>query len=160
MDGADAFSGGFDGLPDDADAFPDGGDAFARGATEAVTGAYGVVRAARAAGLELKTAREVFAVAAEGDERAREVVAAEGRRIGGLLVAVAAVLDPEVIVLSGGVGRNLDLLGASIERRIAELGPLRPRVVASTLGDSGVLLGAVAHAKSRAWDLIFDARRH
>ncbi|MFI7113029.1 ROK family protein [Nonomuraea sp. NPDC050227] len=136
------------------------GDPFTHGATEAATSAPGVVRAARAAGLELETAREVFAAAAEGNVAARSVVEAEGRRIGGLLVAVAAVLDPEVIVLSGGVGRNLDLLGASVERRIAELGPLRPRVVASALGDSGVLLGAVAHAKSRAWDLIFDARKH
>ncbi|MFI7466675.1 ROK family protein [Nonomuraea sp. NPDC049646] len=135
-------------------------DPFTHGATEAATSAPGVVRAARAAGLELETAREVFAAAAEGNEAARSVVEAEGRRIGGLLVAVAAVLDPEVIVLSGGVGRNLDLLGAAVERRIAELGPLRPRVVASALGDSGVLLGAVAHAKSRAWDLIFDARKH
>ncbi|MEU1723523.1 ROK family transcriptional regulator [Nonomuraea sp. NPDC005692] len=140
--------------------FTQDADPFTHGATEAVTSAPGVVRAARAAGLELQTAREVFAAAADGNEAARSVVEAEGRRIGGLLVAVAAVLDPEVIVLSGGVGRNLDLLGASVERRIAELGPLRPRVVASALGDSGVLLGAVAHAKSRAWDLIFDARKH
>ncbi|MER6574621.1 ROK family transcriptional regulator [Nonomuraea sp. NPDC001023] len=144
----------------DADFLAHDGDPFTHGATEAATSAPGVVRAARAAGLELETAREVFAAAAEGNEAARSVVEAEGRRIGGLLVAVAAVLDPEVIVLSGGVGRNLDLLGASVERRIAELGPLRPRVVASALGDSGVLLGAVAHAKARAWDLIFDARKH
>ncbi|HUR07203.1 MAG TPA: ROK family transcriptional regulator [Nonomuraea sp.] len=134
-------------------------DALAHGATETVTAAPGVVRAARAAGLDLETAKDVFAVAAEGDPAARSVVEAEGRRIGGLLVAVAAVLDPEVIVLSGGVGRNLDLLGAAIKDRIAELGPLRPVVVASALGDSGVLLGAVAHARTRAWDLIFDARR-
>ncbi|MEU0565812.1 ROK family transcriptional regulator [Nonomuraea sp. NPDC005983] len=134
-------------------------DALAHGATEAVAAAPGVVRAASAAGLDLATAKEVFSAAATGDPVARSVVEAEGRRIGGLLVAVAAVLDPEVIVLSGGVGRNLDLLGAAIESRVAELGPLRPVVVASALGDSGVLLGAVAHARARAWDLIFDARR-
>ncbi|MEV0346600.1 ROK family transcriptional regulator [Nonomuraea sp. NPDC050680] len=134
-------------------------DALAHGATETVASAPGVVRAARAAGLDLETAKDVFAVAAAGDPAARSVVEAEGRRIGGLLVAVAAVLDPEVIVLSGGVGRNLELLGAAIEDRIAELGPLRPVVVASALGDSGVLLGAVAHARTRAWDLIFDARQ-
>lgn len=134
-------------------------DALAHGATETVTAAPGVVRAARAAGLDLETAKAVFAVAADGDPAARSVVEAEGRRIGGLLVAVAAVLDPEIIVLSGGVGRNLHLLGAAIKDRITELGPLRPVVVASALGDSGVLLGAVAHARTRAWDLIFDARR-
>ncbi|MFI6298117.1 ROK family protein [Nonomuraea sp. NPDC050790] len=133
-------------------------DAREHGATETLAAAPGVVRAARAAGLSLDTAKEVFAAAESGDRAALSVVAAEGRRIGGLLVAVAAVLDPEVIVLSGGVGHNLDLLGEAIQRRIAELGPLRPAVVASALGDSGVLLGAVAHARGRAWDLIFSAR--
>ncbi|NUR89141.1 MAG: ROK family transcriptional regulator [Nonomuraea sp.] len=136
-----------------------GEDALAHGSTEAVAAAPGVVRAARAAGLDLSTAKAVFSAAASGDAVARTVVENEGRRIGALLVAVAAVLDPEVIVLSGGVGRNLELLGAAIESRIAELGPLRPSIVPSALGDSGVLLGAVAHARSRAWDLIFDARR-
>ncbi|MFI6323926.1 ROK family protein [Nonomuraea sp. NPDC050556] len=138
---------------------PSDDEAFEHGATEVVAAAPGVVRAARAAGLELDTAKEVFAAAAAGDTVALGVVEAEGRRIGGLIVAVAAVLDPEVVVLSGGVGRNLDLLGEAIERRIAELGPLRPTVVASTLGDSGVLIGAVAHARARAWDLIFRDRR-
>ncbi|MEU6784455.1 ROK family transcriptional regulator [Nonomuraea angiospora] len=145
-------------LPATEDPAPPAATALAHGATEAVAAAPGVVRAARAAGLSLRTAKKVFASAAAGDVVARAVVEAEGRRIGGLLVAVAAVLDPEVIVLSGGVGRNLDLLGESIEARIAELGPLRPSVVASTLEDSGVLLGAVARARTRAWDLIFDAR--
>ncbi|MEO3868501.1 ROK family transcriptional regulator [Nonomuraea sp. B12E4] len=132
--------------------------ALEHGATEAVASAPGVVRAARAAGLDLGSAKEVFEAAESGDPVALSVVAAEGQRIGGLLVAVASVLDPEVIVLSGGVGRNLDLLGGAIERRIAELGPLRPRVVASALGDTGVLLGAVARARKRAWELIFRAR--
>lgn len=137
----------------------DSGDLQAHGSTEAVAAAPGVVRAARSAGLDLATAKEVFSAATAGDPVARSVVEAEGRRIGALLVAVAAVLDPEVIVLSGGVGRNLDLLGDAIQSRIDELGPLRPTVVPSALGDSGVLLGAVAHARSRAWDLIFDSRR-
>jgi predicted NBD/HSP70 family sugar kinase len=134
-------------------------NARVHGATEAVTAAEGVVRAARAAGLDLSTAKDVFTAAAGGNPAALSVVEGEGRRIGGLLVAVTAVLDPELIVLSGGVGRNLDLLGGAIQRRIAELGPLRPRIVASALGDSGVLLGAVAHARARAWELIFAARK-
>ncbi|MFC5834157.1 ROK family transcriptional regulator, partial [Nonomuraea insulae] len=132
--------------------------AMEHGSTEAVASAPGVVRAARAAGLDLGSAKEVFEAAGRGDRTALAVIEAEGQRIGGLVVAVAAVLDPEVIVLSGGVGRNLDLLGDAIERRVAELGPLRPQVVASALGDSGVLLGAVARARQRAWELIFEAR--
>ncbi|MFD1930142.1 MULTISPECIES: ROK family transcriptional regulator [Nonomuraea] len=134
-------------------------EAFEHGSTESVASAPGVVRAARLAGLRMDTAKDIFAAAARGDVVAHGVVEAEGRRIGGLIVTVAAILDPEIIVLTGGVGRNLELLGKAIERRIGELGPLRPQVVASTLGDSGVLLGAVARARHRAWDLIFEARR-
>ncbi|MFI6499167.1 ROK family transcriptional regulator [Nonomuraea typhae] len=150
-DSAQQAAGGSGPRPADA-------DMREHGATETVAAAPGVVRAAQAAGLSLGTAKEIFAAAERGDAAALSVVTAEGRRIGGLLVAVAAVLDPEVIVLTGGVGHNLDLLGTALETRIAELGPLRPTIVASALGDSGVLLGAVAHAQARAWDLIFTAR--
>ncbi|MFL6127199.1 ROK family protein [Actinophytocola sp.] len=133
-------------------------DSRERGATEAATGAAGVAAAARAAGMVVDSAREVFAAAAAGDEVAAGIVAAEGRRIGSLVTAVTAILDPEVVVLGGGVGRNLDMLGAAITARIEELGPLRPEVVASTLGDSGVLEGAITRALAVARDRLFDLR--
>jgi predicted NBD/HSP70 family sugar kinase len=133
-------------------------DSRERGMTEAVTGAAGVAAAAREAGMVVDSAREVFAAAAAGDRTARVVVAAEGRRIGSLVTAVAAILDPEVVVLGGGVGRNLDMLGAAITERIEELGPLRPEVVTSTLGDSGVLQGAIMRALDVARERLFDLR--
>jgi predicted NBD/HSP70 family sugar kinase len=133
-------------------------DSRQRGMTEAVTGAAGVAAAARAAGLVVDSAREVFEAAAAGDPVAVAVVTAEGRRIGALVTAVAAILDPEVVVLGGGVGRNLTMLGEAITGRIAELGPLRPEVVASTLGDSGVLLGAITQALDVARDRLFTLR--
>ena len=133
-------------------------DSRHRGATEAVTGAAGVAAAAREAGMVVESAREVFAAAAAGDRTASAIVTAEGRRIGSLVAAVAAILDPEVVVLGGGVGRNLDMLGAAIAGRVEELGPLRPAVVASTLGDSGVLLGALTRALDVARDRLFELR--
>jgi predicted NBD/HSP70 family sugar kinase len=129
-----------------------------RGMTESVTAAGGIARAARAAGLSLASVKEIFAAAAAGDERALAVVAGEGRRIGALIVAVAAILDPELVILGGGVGRNVAMLGDSITRRIEELGPLRPSIVASDLGDSGVLQGAVARALDIARDRLFTTR--
>lgn len=131
--------------------------ARAQGMTETVTAAGGVARAAQRAGLA-GTAKEIFAAAAAGDLRARTVVEAEGRRIGTLLTAVAAVLDPELIVLSGGIGHNLDLLGNAITARMTELGPLHPRIVASTLTDDGVLTGAVSRALDVANTRLFDRR--
>jgi predicted NBD/HSP70 family sugar kinase len=133
-------------------------DSRERGATEAVTGAAGVAAAAREAGMVVESAREVFAAAAAGDPTASAIVTAEGRRIGSLVAAVAAILDPEVVVLGGGVGRNLDMLGAAISGRVEELGPLRPAVVASTLGNSGVLQGAITRALDVARDRLFELR--
>jgi predicted NBD/HSP70 family sugar kinase len=133
-------------------------DSRERGATEAVTGAAGVAAAAREAGMVVESAREVFAAAAAGDATASAIVTAEGRRIGSLVAAVAAILDPEFVVLGGGVGRNLDMLGAAITGRVEELSPLRPAVVPSTLGDSGVLAGAVTRALDVARDRLFELR--
>lgn len=128
------------------------------GMTEAVAAAGGIAWAAKRAGLAFASAKEIFAAAAAGDTRALAVVEAEGRRIGALLIAVVAILDPELVVLGGGIGRNLSLLGDAISRRIEELGPLRPSIVASTLGDSGVLHGAVARALDVARDRLFTDR--
>jgi hypothetical protein len=50
------------------------------------------------------------------------------------------------------------MLGDAITRRIEELGPLRPAIVASDLGDSGVLQGAVARALDVARDRLFSSR--
>jgi predicted NBD/HSP70 family sugar kinase len=133
-------------------------EVLAHGPTETAVAAFGIARAAQDLGLSFTTAKEVFAAAAEGDHAALALVEAEGRRIAGLVVAVAAVLDPEVIVLSGGVGRNVDLLGAPMSARIAELGPLRPTVASSALGETGVLHGAIARAVDQAWGLIFELR--
>lgn len=133
-------------------------EVLAHGPTETAVAAPVIARAAQAAGLKLTTAKEVFAAAAAGHAAALAVVEAEGRRIGGLVVAVAAMLDPEVVVLSGGVGRNVELLGEAMSARIAELGPLRPSIVASALGESGVLYGAIARALDQAWGVIFELR--
>jgi predicted NBD/HSP70 family sugar kinase len=144
-------------LPSGDDELPEN-DVRQRGMTEAVTAAGGIASAAKRAGLSFASAKEIFAAAASGDARALAVVEAEGRRIGALLIAVVAILDPELVVLGGGIGRNLSLLGDAISRRIEELGPLRPSIVASTLGDSGVLHGAVARALDVARDRLFTDR--
>ncbi|QIS16516.1 ROK family transcriptional regulator [Nocardia arthritidis] len=133
-------------------------DARERGMTETAAAASGVAHTAVLAGLPAGSAEDVFAAAAAGDPRARAVVESEGRRIGALITAVAAILDPELVVLGGGIGHNLDSLREAIAARISELGPLRPRVVASALGSDGVLSGAVSRALDVARDRLFERR--
>lgn len=137
---------------------PPAEDSRHHGQTEAVIAGAGVAHAAQRAQLEAASAKEVFAAAAAGDATARELVLAEGRRIGDLVTAVTAVLDPDLVVLSGGIGRNVDVLGEPIAARMAELSPFRPPIVASALGETGVLQGAVARALDVARDMLFERR--
>lgn len=50
------------------------------------------------------TAGEVVAAARRGDPAGREVLAAEAGHVARALAGVIAVLDPELIVLGGGIG--------------------------------------------------------
>jgi predicted NBD/HSP70 family sugar kinase len=128
-----------------------------RGAFEDATGGGGVVRAARDAGLTGPvTPKKVFALARKGDPLAAGVVEAEARHLALGLAVVIAVVDLELVILGGGIGGNADLLLEPIERELRALSPLRPRLVASALGDDAVLQGAVATALAAARERLFD----
>ena len=131
-----------------------------RGMFEELAAAEGVVRTAHGLGLTgATTAREVFDAAAAGDPVALRAVDVEGTRIGAAITAIAAIADPELVVLTGGIGRNLDLLRPSIERQLHVLSPLAPRVERSELGADAALLGALATALGRARSSVFLAQR-
>ena len=69
---------------------------------------------------------------------------------------MAAVIDPELIVLGGGVGTNTDLLQEPMERMLCRTTPLVPRIVTTELGEDAVLAGAIATALRTAQDVVFD----
>jgi predicted NBD/HSP70 family sugar kinase len=130
-----------------------------RGMFEELAAAEGVVRSAQRLGMTgVTTARQVFEAAETGDALALAAVDLEGSRIGIAITAITAIADPEVVVLAGGVGHNLDLLRASIERQLSALSPLAPRVERSELGEDAALLGALATALDHARSSVFDAR--
>jgi len=116
---------------------------------------------AQAAGLGLAratTAEKVFELARQGDPRAREVVSHQTEILAALLTSVSAFLDPEFIVVGGGIGQNLDLLGAGLVDRLDDLSPLHPRLVASTLGTEVTVRGAVTHGVELAREAVFAER--
>lgn len=130
-----------------------------RGVMEEAAAADGVVRTAQALGMPRdQSAERIFAAAMGGDPVARRVVELEGQRLALLVASVAAILDPELVVLGGGIGRNLDVLRAPLLRRLHDLTPLRPRIVASELGSDTVLLGAIATGLEVARHLVFQQR--
>jgi predicted NBD/HSP70 family sugar kinase len=127
-----------------------------RGQFEQAAAAESVVALARERGLAARTAREVFSAARSGDAQAAEVVRLEAERLAFLVASVAAVIDPELVVLGGGVGSNVDLLLAPVEAALRTMTPLAPRIVAGALGDGAVLSGAIAMGLEAARELVFE----
>jgi glucokinase len=65
-----------------------------------------------------------------------------------LAIAIAnltVTLDPELIVLGGGVTRSADLLVEPIQERIKGLIPYQPKIVVSALGLQAGVMGAVTN---------------
>jgi glucokinase-like ROK family protein len=59
------------------------------------------------------------------------------------LTAVIGLLDPEVIIINGGVSRSGDLLVEPLKKRLKGLVPFEPRIIRSELGIQATVLGAV-----------------
>jgi predicted NBD/HSP70 family sugar kinase len=134
-------------------------DARLRGILEAATSADAVVRTAKRLGMAgASSAKRVFAAARAGDKLALAAVESEGERLALVVGTIAAILDPEFVLLGGGVGSNIDLLRPPLERRLAELTPLGPRIGEGQLGQDAIVLGAVASALDTARDLVFEQR--
>jgi predicted NBD/HSP70 family sugar kinase len=134
-------------------------DARLRGVMEAAASADAVVRTAKRLGMEgASSAKRVFAAARAGDALALAAVEAEAERLALIVGTVAAILDPEFVLLGGGVGSNIDLLRPPLERRLAELTPLGPRVAEGELGQDAIVLGAVASALDTARERVFAQR--
>ena len=127
-----------------------------RGAFEEAAAAAGIVRSARTLGMRAPlTPERIFIAARRGNAVARRAVQAEAALLGLAIATVTPVLDPELVILGGGIGRNGDLLVEPIERELRDLLPFRPRVVISALGEDAVLRGAVATALGIARDHVF-----
>lgn len=140
-----------------ADGPLDSRDAQRRGSLESAVSSAAVVRAARRAGGRARSARSVFAAAAAGDEVAREVVAGEAALVARALASIVAVVDPELIVLGGGIGRApgfADEVGAELAR----LSPVVPEVRPSALGEDAVVDGCLAVGGEELWERVLSSR--
>lgn len=104
------------------------------------------------------TAADVFQLARDGDKPAREAVGRQTEVLAELLTSVSAFLDPELIVVGGGIGQHLDQLGVGLADRLDQLSPLRPRIVASVLGADVTVRGAALRGVEIAREAVFTAR--
>ena len=138
---------------------PAAGHVHRRGELEEAVSADAIVRAAKDRGLRGRlTAKRVFEEARAGNPAAVSAVRQEGERIAHVVAAISAVLDPDVVVLGGGVGQGADLMLDPVREALHRTTPLQPRLLASELGDDAVLLGALTTALRVARPQVFDRR--
>ena len=126
-------------------------DARRRGTLEAAGSAAAVVRAARRSGMRGSvSARRVFEAAAAGDERAAAVVADEAALVARAVCAIVTVVDPELVVLGGGIGQAPGF-AAAVAAELRKLAPVLPDVRVSALGTEAVVDGCLASGAELAW---------
>jgi len=135
----------------------DSPDARRRGALESVASSAAVVGAARKGGARVRSARSVFAAAAAGDQLARAVVAGEAALVARALVSIVAVVDPELIILGGGIGGAPGFADA-VRDELARLSPVVPEIHPSALGDDAVVDGCLAVGGERLWERVLSSR--
>ena len=91
------------------------------------------------------TAHEVAAAARRGDRLARDIFNQRGRLLGFGIANIVSLLDPQVVILGGGMASAADLYLESLKTAMLEraqpLAARQVRIVVSKLGDKVILLG-------------------
>lgn len=88
-------------------------------------------------------ARGVFTAAAGGDPAAADAIWLFAARLGWLIGSAIAIVDPEAVVLGGGISRSYDQLRELLRRRVEEIVPSPPPIIPSPLGPAAVMAGAI-----------------
>lgn len=92
------------------------------------------------------TARDIYEAACEGDEAAVENVTMTGRYLGLAIANIMHILNPEVIVMSGGVTAAGEMLirpiRDEVRRRAMEASRENVRILFASLGEDAGLIGA------------------
>ncbi|MFE3114654.1 ROK family transcriptional regulator [Streptomyces niveus] len=139
------------------------------GGFQELAGAQSVPRLAR--GLGIETPEQPYADVAAGlltkaaagheeDPRLAELLRLFAQRLATGLASVTAVLDPEVIVLAGGVTTaGGEPLRALVQAELAELAASRPRLLIGEVRRDPVLRGALESALATTRDEVFDTSR-
>lgn len=118
-----------------------------RGCLDQYGSGRALARYARRAGLDVRSGEEVAQLALTGDARARQAFREVARWVTRGLVDAVTLLDPEAVVIGGGLADSGDLLLGPLQERLhAELigrgHSAVPALVVSQLGGAAPILGA------------------
>jgi glucokinase len=97
---------------------------------------------------------DIFDAAADGNRDAIDALNGEARLLAFAIRTVAAILDPELVILGGGIGARPELL-EPVRAVLAQLMVKPTEVRTTALGQRSGVIGAVAVALRTAQDQIF-----
>jgi predicted NBD/HSP70 family sugar kinase len=78
------------------------------------------------------------------------VVAGEAELVAKAVCAIVTVVDPELVVLGGGIGQAPGF-AAAVAEQLGRLAPVMPEVRVSALGTQAVVDGCLASGAELAW---------
>jgi glucokinase len=131
----------------DQDGKPCQGTCTGRGHLESYCTGLAAREAAQEAFGQEADAHRLIELAREGDERAKEILAAIGHRLGAGIGGLVNVFHPEVVVIGGGFGvAAFDFLipaaREAVEREALQRAGFGLRIVPAELGTAAGVIGA------------------
>ena len=97
---------------------------------------------------------EIFNKANEGDENAKQVLRDTAQLVGRGIATLAAIVDPDIVVLGGSIGHRSELL-MEIQTVLAQCFPRPLRIETSKLGKHAALVGGAALGLSHLHHTLF-----
>jgi glucokinase len=124
-------------------------------------------RYSAAVGTQVNRAEDVFALAAHGDETAERIIRASGEALGNSIGFLVNVIDPEAVIVGGGLGLAGGLYWESLVRSTRDhiwsnetrLLPILPAALGPDAGLIGAAVAAFDALSSRATPIAAAARR-
>jgi predicted NBD/HSP70 family sugar kinase len=128
------------------------------GAFEQMVGSGAITQLATAATANpgFTDASAVLSAADAGDADALAVVDTIAARFARGIAPVLLVLDPDLVVIGGGVSTTGDALLAAVTRHLAARTLIPPQITLSGLGDRAVALGAIRRALDDVEERLFS----
>jgi predicted NBD/HSP70 family sugar kinase len=99
----------------------------------------------------------VFEAARAGDGVALAVLERIADRMARVIGLLDTLLNPQVVVIGGGVSKGMDVLLGLIVERLPAFTPHPPQVSGTGLGEQGVLFGALRLALDHVEARVFDS---
>ena len=118
------------------------------GCLEAVAAAPAIAATLRKGGLQVESSQDIVDAVNRGDVAALQAVRAAGRDIGSVLATCVNLLNPSVVVIGGKLSEAGEYLLAGVRevvyQRSLPLATDELRIVGTSAGDQGAILGAAA----------------